>query len=120
VDPIERYVKSHQGNARYELVATSATLAAPFIIDDARPVLLLTTVNAQPIMTLPQLRRFVASGQVRYEVNHGGCTAATFSIRAQCADTMRWVRAHFRDVTSKTGLPASNVGLVYDLQDRLP
>ena len=37
VDPIERYVRAHQGSARYELVATSATLAAPFIIDDAAP-----------------------------------------------------------------------------------
>ncbi len=78
----------------------------------ARP-LLLTTVNANPLVTAAQLRHLAATGQVRYEVNHGACTV--FSVRAQCSAAMRWVRAHARDVTSQTGLPPANTGLVYDL-----
>jgi len=64
-------------------------------------------------VTAAQLHRYAATGQVRYEVNHGACTV--FSVRAQCSAAMRWVRAHARDVTSQTGLPAANTGLVYDL-----
>jgi len=116
VDPIERFLRTHQGSAKYELAATSATLAAPFIIDDARPVLLLTTVNAQPLVSRAQLAADVRSGQVRYEVNHGACTV--FSVRAQCSAAMVWVRHHARDVTAQTGLPPVNVGLVYDLARR--
>jgi len=114
VDPISRYLRAHQGSARYELVATSATLAAPFIVDDARPVLLLTTVNAQPLVSLAQLKHYVGTGQVRFEVNHGGCTV--FTIRAQCSPQMQWVRANFRDITSLAGLSSKNVGLLYDLR----
>jgi hypothetical protein len=115
VSRIETYLHTHKGGTRYELAATSATIAAPFIVDDAQPVLLLTTVNAQPLVTKAQLQHDVATGQVRYEVNHGGCTVATFSIRAQCTPAMQWVRASSRDITRQTGLAAPNEGLLYDM-----
>ena len=78
------------------------------------PVLLLTTVNSLPYVSLGELQRLAARGEVRFVLNHGGC--ATVSVRPACTPAMRWVRANFRDVTAETGVPPGNEGLLYDLR----
>ncbi|MGH2852136.1 MAG: ArnT family glycosyltransferase [Solirubrobacteraceae bacterium] len=113
IDPISRFLASHQGHARYEVAVTAPTLVAPIIVSQARPVLLLTTVNARPFVSLATLRRDVAEGKVRYVLNHGGCVP--YSVRPACSPAMIWVRAHARDVTALTGLPANDTGYIYDL-----
>jgi hypothetical protein len=113
VDPISRFLLAHQGSARFEFAATASTIAAALIVRDHRPVMLLTTVNSRPFVTLAQLQRAHAAGQVRYVVNHGGCAVAT--LRPACSQAMVWVRQHTRDITSQTGLPATDTGLLYDL-----
>ncbi len=114
VNPISRYLLSHQGGTRDEVAATASTIAAPFIVLGAKPVLLLTTVNARPLVTLPQLRRAHADGEVRYVVTEAGCKKVVAS-HAACSQAMRWVRKHARDITAQTGLPPKDTGLLYDL-----
>ena len=118
IDPIARYLERHTAGTRYEVAATAPTIVAPFIVRDARPVMLFTTVGARPFLTLAQLRRAKAAGQVRYVLNHGSCSPTihiALPDRPACSDVMRWVRAHARDVTSALGLPKDNTGLLYDL-----
>ncbi|HXR28632.1 MAG TPA: glycosyltransferase family 39 protein [Solirubrobacteraceae bacterium] len=114
VNPISRYLRSHQGATHYEAAFTASTIAAPFIVLAAKPVLLLTTVNAQPLVTLAQLQRDHAAGEVRYVVTETGCTKIVVT-HAACSVAMQWVRKHARDITSATGLPARDSGLLYDL-----
>ena len=118
IDPIARYLERHTAGTRYEVAATAPTIVAPFIVRDARPVMLFTTVGARPFLTLAQLRAAKAAGQVRYVLNHGSCSPTihvALPDRPACSDVMRWVRAHARDITSLTGLPATDTGLLYDL-----
>jgi 4-amino-4-deoxy-L-arabinose transferase-like glycosyltransferase len=117
IDPIARFLREHQGTTRYEVAASASTLVAPLIVRDAKPVLLLTTVNARPLVTLAQLKRAHAAGQVRYVLNHGGCTPLVVGdpARPACSAAMVWVRANFRDITAQTGLSAKDTGLLYDL-----
>ena len=111
----------HQGSARYEVAATSATLAAPFIVDDAQPVLLLTTVNAQPLVTLPQLRASTLPARSATSVNHGGCTNARSRSAPACSEAMRWVRAHASATSpSQTGPAGDGTSASLRSRDRLP
>ena len=118
INPIARYLERHTAGTRYEVAATAPTIVAPFIVRDARPVLLFTTVGARPFLTLAQLRAAKAAGQVRYVLNHGSCSPTihvALPDRPACSDVMRWVRAHARDITPALGLPKDNTGLLYDL-----
>ena len=107
------------GEVLHSLAAAAPTLVAPMIVSDPRPVLLLTSVDARPLLTLAQLRRAAAEGRVRYVFNHGSCAPSIHTAlpdRPACSDAMRWVRAHARDITGETGLPAGS-GLLYDLDE---
>jgi 4-amino-4-deoxy-L-arabinose transferase-like glycosyltransferase len=114
VGPVSNYLRSHQGQTRYEAAFTATTVAAPFIVDAARPVLLLTSINAEPFVTLSQLQRDHAAGLVRYVFTQADCTVYV-KTHAACSQAMEWVRKHGRDITSATGLPPTDRGLLYDL-----
>jgi 4-amino-4-deoxy-L-arabinose transferase-like glycosyltransferase len=114
VNPISNFLIAHQAGARYEVAVTASTIAAPFIVRSARPVLLLTTVNARPFVTLAQLRRAHAAGQVRYVLTEARCRHVV-AAHAACSLAMQWVTKHARDVTALTGLPSQDSGLLYDL-----
>jgi 4-amino-4-deoxy-L-arabinose transferase-like glycosyltransferase len=114
VNPISRFLLAHAGNTRFEVAATASTIVAPLIVLDHKPVLLLTTVNSRPLVTLAQLKREHAAGRVRYVLNHGGCTPPV-TLRPACSKAMQYVRATARDITAQTGLPATDTGLLYDL-----
>jgi 4-amino-4-deoxy-L-arabinose transferase-like glycosyltransferase len=114
VNPVSAYLLAHQGSARYEAAFTASTIAAPFIVLASKPVMLLTTVSAQPFVTLPQLQRAHAAGQVRYVFTETACKKVV-STHSACSIAMQWVRKHARDITAQTGLPARDTGLLYDL-----
>jgi hypothetical protein len=114
VTPISRFLRSHQGAMRYEAAFVASTIAAPFIVRDTRPVLLLTTVNGWPLVTSSQLQRAHAQGLVRYVFDETGCQRVV-STSASCSLAMRWVRRNARDITGLTGLPDKDRGLLYDL-----
>ncbi len=54
---VSAYLRAHQGGARYELAAESATQIGSLIVQDARPVLILTTYDARVFTTVAELQR---------------------------------------------------------------
>jgi len=113
VDPVSRFLLSHEPAGGYEAAFSASTIAAPFIVLGAKPVLLLTTVNAQRLVTLAQLRAAAAHGRVRYVFTESACHDVVVT-HAACSVAMQWVRTHARDISAQAGLP-KNSGLLYDL-----
>ena len=105
---LSRFLIVHQGRARYEVASPTVIRAAPLIIRDARPVLMLTSLYDQPLLGPAGLQRLVATGQVRYAML--GRTPCT---RRACPAVVRWARTHARDVSAAAGQPR---GTVYRLR----
>jgi 4-amino-4-deoxy-L-arabinose transferase-like glycosyltransferase len=100
VGSLSDYLKANQGGARYEVASSAPSLVAPLIIRDGRPVALLTTVDARPLVTLSRLQQLAASGQVRYVLTRGRCPVPRNHKLAACSAAVEWVMAHGRDVTA--------------------
>ena len=103
------YLRAHQARARYELAAGAATSIASLIVQDQRPVVMLTTYNGLPLTSVAQLRTLVSRGEVRYAFVDSGCRPGAAATAAGCAPAARWVRAHGRDVSLQAGLPVPGV-----------
>ncbi len=112
VAALSSYLRAHQGAARYELAASAPSLAAPIVIKDARPILLLTTVDARPLVTLADLRSKIARGQVSYVLTHGRCPHPPYHLLPACSAAVRWVQAHGTDVTGALHVSPAT-GLLY-------
>lgn len=106
---VSSYLRSHQGNARYELAAESATQIGSLIVQEARPVLILTTYDARVFTTVPELQRAIARGEVKYAFLNSFCGKHISPINAACARPARWIRAHGTDVSHKAGLSRGGV-----------
>jgi hypothetical protein len=101
---ISAYLIAHQGDAHYQVAASSATSVGALIVKDVRPVLILTTYNARTLTTVPQLQRLIAAGAVRYALLNTVCGRHTAATDAGCSAPARWVRAHGVDVSRQAGL----------------
>ncbi|MGA9875342.1 MAG: glycosyltransferase family 39 protein [Solirubrobacteraceae bacterium] len=112
------YLRAHQDGARYELAAGSATTVASLIVQDARPVLMLTTYNSLPFTSVTRLKALIAAGQVRYAFLDSVCGPHPSKTIAGCAPAALWVRAHGTDVSLKAGLHAR--GLLWRLPTHYP
>jgi hypothetical protein len=100
---MSRYLIAHQGTARYELASPTVMRAAPLIVHDGRPVLMLTSINGRPLLSAGRLARLVAAGDVRYALlGRGACTKS-------CAPAVRWAVRHGRDVSRAAGLPRNTL-----------
>jgi 4-amino-4-deoxy-L-arabinose transferase-like glycosyltransferase len=106
---VSSYLRSHQGGARYELAAESATQIGSLIVQEARPVLILTTYDARVLTTVTELRRAIARGEVKYAFLNSFCGKHVSSVNAACSEPARWVRAHGVDVSRKAGLSRGGV-----------
>lgn len=106
---VSSYLRSHQGSARYELAAESATQIGSLIVQEARPVLVLTTYDARVFTTVPELRRAIARGEVRYAFLNTFCGKHISPINAACSRPARWIRAHGTDVSHQAGLSRGGV-----------
>jgi len=106
---VSSYLRAHQGAARYELAAESATQIGSLIVQDARPVLVLTTYNARVFTTTGQLERLISEGQVRYAFLNTSCSAHSSAVNAACAAPAKWVRALGTDVSRAAGLSQEKV-----------
>jgi 4-amino-4-deoxy-L-arabinose transferase-like glycosyltransferase len=95
---LSTFLIAHQGNARYEVATTTVFRASPLIVRDARPILMLTSYNGQPLLSAAQLRQLVVAGDVRYVLLGGGCT------KTGCAPVISWARAHAHDVSRAAGV----------------
>ena len=109
--PLSAYLLARQDGAFYELAAESATAVGSLIVQDGRPVLMLTTYDARVFTSVSKLKRLVAEGKVRYAFLNTFCAGANQSVNPACSEPARWVRAHGTDVSIKAGLPQG--GLLY-------
>ena len=105
------YLRAHQGSARYEVAAESATQIGSLIVQDARPVLILTTYDARVFTSVAELQRRIAKGEVRYAFLSTFCGrhASLSSTNAACSEPVRWIRAHGTDVSQAAGLSHGGV-----------
>jgi 4-amino-4-deoxy-L-arabinose transferase-like glycosyltransferase len=104
-DLVSSYLRAHQGSARYEVAAESATQIGSLIVQDARPVLVLTTYDARVFTSVEKLKRVIAEGKVRYAFLNTYCTHIGASLNPACSAPAKWVRAHGTDVSLEAGLP---------------
>src|SRR6185437_11138303 len=63
---LSAYLKANNHGARYELAAESATQIGSLIVQDAKPVVVLTTYNGRVFTSVDKLKHMIAAGQVRY------------------------------------------------------
>jgi hypothetical protein len=106
---ISRYLRAHQGTARYEVAVDAATRVGSLVVADARPVLVLTTYAARTLTGVARLRQLIAQGQVRYALLGNPCGRHTPPSNASCSAPVRWIRAHATDVSAQAGLPRSHI-----------
>jgi len=106
---LSAYLRAHQAGARYELAAGASTNVASLIVQDQRPVLMLTTYNGLPFTSVAQLKSLIARGAVRYAFLDSRCTPRTLMTAPGCAPAALWVRAHGTDVSRQAGLHANGV-----------
>jgi 4-amino-4-deoxy-L-arabinose transferase-like glycosyltransferase len=87
IGALSAFLVAHQGSRRYEVTSSAVMRAAPLIVRDARPVLMLTSYNGRPLLTPARLAQLVRSGEVRYVLLGGGRSPV-----------VRWARAHAHPV----------------------
>lgn len=103
--PLSAYLRGHQGSAYYEAAFDSGTKMGELVVRDARPILVLTTLNGRVFTSVARLRALAAAGKVRYAFIDGGCGRHSPATDADCAAPARWVVAHGVDVSRAAGLP---------------
>ncbi len=109
LNPLSSYLRAHQGTARYEVAAQSATQIGALIVKDARPVLVLTSYAAKVFSTTAELKRKIAAGEVRYAFLNAPCPHLISPKNPACSPPAKWIRAHGTDVSRKAGLPHNKV-----------
>ncbi len=107
VRALSAFLLAHQGRAAYEVASSSVFKAGPLIVRDGRPVLMLTSYHARPLLTPAQLAHLVATGRVRYVmVGRRRCTPGG---TLACVPVVRWARAHSVDVSRAAGVPPGSL-----------
>jgi 4-amino-4-deoxy-L-arabinose transferase-like glycosyltransferase len=106
---VSAYLRAHQGSAYYEVAAESATSIGSLIVQDARPVLVLTSYGARVFTPVAKLRRLIAEGKVRYAFLNTYCSHHGAALNPACSAPARWVRAHGADVSRQAGLHQDKV-----------
>ncbi len=106
---LSAYLRAHQGGARYEVAAQSATSIGSLIVQDGRPILVLTTYNGRVFTSVAALKRLIAQDKVRYAFLNTFCTRHAQSVNPACSEPALWVRAHGTDVSRAAGLQNGGV-----------
>jgi 4-amino-4-deoxy-L-arabinose transferase-like glycosyltransferase len=106
---LSAYLRAHQGGARYEMAAESATQIGSLIVQDARPVVILTTYEARVFTGVAKLERLIAKGEVRYAFLNTYCGRTAANVNAACSAPAKWIRAHGTDVSRQAGLTRHKV-----------
>jgi 4-amino-4-deoxy-L-arabinose transferase-like glycosyltransferase len=106
---VSSYLLAHQGSARYEMAAESATQIGSLIVQDARPVVILTTYEARVLTSVAKLKRLIARGEVRYAFLNTYCSRVAANVNAGCSAPAKWIRAHGTDVSQQAGLSRHKV-----------
>ncbi len=111
--PLSAYLRAHQGTAYYEAAFDSGTKMGELVERDARPILVLTTLEGRVFTPVARLRALAAAGRVRYAFVDGGCGPHSPPTNADCSAPVRWVLAHGRDVSAQAGMPRA--GMLWQL-----
>ena len=82
----------------------SATQIGSLIVQDARPVVILTTYEARVFTSVAKLKRLIADGEVRYAFMNTYCGRTAANVNAACSAPAKWIRAHGTDVSRQAGL----------------
>jgi hypothetical protein len=106
---LSNYLRAHQNGAKYEVAAQSATQIGSLIVQDARPILVLTTYGSRVFTTVPELQRSIARKEVRYAYLSSSCSRHASSSNPACAAPARWIREHGTDVSRRAGLRQAKV-----------
>jgi hypothetical protein len=104
---LSAFLVRHQGGARFEVASPTVVRAAPLIVHDGRPVLMLTSLDGRPLLSAGRLAGLVSGGQVRYALL--GRAACATSAGQSCAPAVAWAMGHAHDVSSSAGLPAGTL-----------
>ncbi len=100
---LSRFLTAHQDGAAYELASPTVFRAAPIIVHDVRPVLMLTSIQGRPLISAQRLARLVTTHRVRYALL--GRSACATAPPGHCAPAVRWALHHARDVGGAAGVP---------------
>jgi 4-amino-4-deoxy-L-arabinose transferase-like glycosyltransferase len=92
LDSLSGFLARHP--ARYEVASASVERAAPLIVRDGRPVLMLAGEGGRPLVTPAHLAALVSSGAVRYGL-----------LSNDRVPTVQWALRHGHDVSAAAGLP---------------
>jgi 4-amino-4-deoxy-L-arabinose transferase-like glycosyltransferase len=106
---LSAYLRAHQGGARFEVAAESATQIGSLIVQDARPIVVLTSYGARVFTGVAKLKRLIAQGEVRYAFLNSNCGRHISASNAACSEPARWIRAHGTDVSRQAGLSRGKV-----------
>ncbi len=106
---VSAYLRAHQRGARYEVAAESATGIGSLVVQDARPIVVLTSYNARVFTSVAKLQHLIARGEVRYAFLNSTCHRRGAALNPACAAPARWVRAHGADVSGQAGLGRGGV-----------
>jgi 4-amino-4-deoxy-L-arabinose transferase-like glycosyltransferase len=116
VSALSRYLTKHRGNQRYEFAVLEAHIAAPLIVADHQPTLILAGTPYHQLVSERGLSRAVHAGEVRYvlmssrPIDH---SPHSFTPRTPRQQMAAWVIRHGTDVTRRAGI--HGYGMLYRL-----
>jgi 4-amino-4-deoxy-L-arabinose transferase-like glycosyltransferase len=116
--PLSAYLLANRDGAFYEVAAESATAVGSLIVQDAQPILVLTTYDGRVFTSVSKLKHLIAEGKVRYAFLNTFCAGPAQSVNPACSEPVRWVRANGKDISIEAGL--SQGGLLYLLPGAKP
>ena len=116
---VSGYLRAHQGSARYEVAAQSATQIGSLIVQDARPIVILTSYGARVFTSVDKLKRLIAAGEVRYAFLNSPCPHRLAAKNPACSAPAQWIRAHATDVSRRAG-PADRGKVLWRCPEREP
>ena len=103
---LSSYLRRHQLGARYEVATHAVGSVSALIVRDARPVLFLSNLGRQPLVSLPRFISLVRAGEVRFALV-GGCPRG--HPVTSCDAASGWAQHHGVDVSARVGLPRANL-----------
>ena len=109
LQPLSAYLRAHQGSAYYEAAFDSGTKMGELVVQDARPILVLTTLNGRVFTSVARLRALIAAGKVHYAFIDGVCGPHSPPTNSDCSAPARWVVAHGTDVSKAAGMPRAGM-----------
>jgi hypothetical protein len=107
--PLSSYLRAHQGSAYYEAAFDAGTKMGELVVRDARPILVLSTLNGEVFTSVARLRSLAAAGAVRYAFVDTLCGAHSPPSDADCTAPALWVQRHGVDVSRAAGMPRAGM-----------